>query len=188
MDFWLTVEKMQLPQAHLYPCFLAWAFAANCMNSSGVSIHGHCFYVNGHQIKQPRWTETWNQYPERGSHPHPTKWSEWPWRSRGIWKHPIPITFSVSSEETQLPWDLVLPGNTGGLHWRWRSITTSNTHMTGTNYRRYGVRWQGRPNQSHSDWPRPCCPVLWAMVIRRGTELGQGMRHHVYTVRHPQLG
>ena len=62
---------MWLPQVHLYPYFLAQAFAPNCMNSSRVSIHGHCFHVNGCQIEQPRWTETWNQYPERGPHPNP---------------------------------------------------------------------------------------------------------------------
>ena len=112
MDLQLTMEKMWLPQAHLYPCFPVWALVPNCMNSSGVSIHGHCFYVNGCQIKWPRWTETWNQYPERGSHPHPTKWPEWSWRSRGIWEHPISITIPVSSERTQLHWDSVLCRNT----------------------------------------------------------------------------
>ena len=43
MDFWLTVEKMWLPQAHLYPCFLVQALAPNCMNTSRVSIHWPLF-------------------------------------------------------------------------------------------------------------------------------------------------
>ena len=46
--------------------FLDKAPPSNCMNSSRVSIHGHCFCVNGHQIEQHRQTETWDQYPERG--------------------------------------------------------------------------------------------------------------------------
>ena len=46
---------MWLQQAHwfFFFNFLAWTSAPNCMNSSGVSIHSHCFHVNGYQIKWP---------------------------------------------------------------------------------------------------------------------------------------
>ena len=40
--------------------FLHGPLDLNCMNLSGVSIHDHCFHVNGHQIKWPRWFEAWN--------------------------------------------------------------------------------------------------------------------------------
>ena len=167
------MENMQLPQAHLYPCFLAWALAPNCMNPSGVSIHGHCFCVNSCQIKWPRWTETWNQCWERGSHPHPTKWPEWPWRSTGIWEHPISITIPVSGEETWSPWALVLFRDMGDSYWGWQSNTTTISHMAGTNHGRYGSRRQSWPDRSCSDWPRKGYPILW-------TE--QGKRCHIYIV------
>ena len=38
----------------------------------------------------------------------------------------IPIAIPVSGKETWPPWDLVLPRNTGGPHWRWESNTTSS--------------------------------------------------------------
>ena len=91
--------KDMVTTSSLYPCFLVWGPCTIHMNSSRVSIHGHCFHVNGHKIKQPRWTETWNQCPERGSHPHPTKWPEWSWRSRAIWEYPILITIPVSGDK-----------------------------------------------------------------------------------------
>ena len=145
-------------------------------------------FVNGHQIKQPRQTETWNQYLERGPHPHSTKQPEQPWRSRGIWECPIPITIPVSSKETWLPWDLVLPGNAGDLHWRWESSTSSITPMGSVNCGRHGEKCQSWPNRSHSDRSRLGHLILCAMVIRRRTEFGQGMRCHVYAVRWNQLG
>ena len=119
--------------------------------------------------------------------PH-KKWPDKPWRSRGIWKHPIPITILVSSKETWLPWDSVLPGNTGYLHQRWKSSTTSITCMAGSNCGRHGMRWQSWPNRSCSDRPRLGHLVLWMTVVRRRTEFGQGARCHVYTVRCHQLG
>ena len=67
------------------------------------------------------------------------------------------------------------------------SSTTSISCMAGANCGRHGVRWQSWPNRSHSDRPRLGHPVVWVTVIRR-TEFGQGMRHHVYAVRHHQLG
>ena len=78
--------------------------ALNWINLSGVSIHGHCFHVNGHQIEQPRWSEAWNQYSDWGPHPHTTKWLKWPWRSRGVWKCPIMFTIPVSGKETNTDW------------------------------------------------------------------------------------
>ena len=146
------------------------------------------FQFNDHKIKWPRWSETWNQYPERGPHPDATKQLEWPWTYIGIGECPILITIPVSSKETWPPWDSVLPGNTGDFHQRWESSTTSISHMTGANCGSYGARWQSWPNRSHSDQPRSGHPAICVAVIRRRTEFGWGMRHHVYTVRCHQLG
>ena len=100
------------------------------MNLSGVSIHGHCFWVNGCQFKWLRWSKDWSQYPDWGPHPHTTKQPEWPCRYRGIWQHPLPFTVPVSGEETNtwLPWDLVLFGNMGDPYWRWGNDTTTPQH------------------------------------------------------------
>ena len=159
------------------------------MNLFSVSIHSHCFGVNGYQIEWPRWSEVWNQYPDWGPHPHPNKWPKWPWRSRGIWKHPIMSTIPVSGKKTDtwLSWDSVLFGNTGDLHQRWEIDTTTILCMAGANCGRHCLRWQSWPNRSHSDWPRSACPVLWVALIRR-TELQRGMRCHIHIVRHHQLG
>ena len=84
--------------------------------------------------------------------------------------------------------DLALFGNTGDLHQRWESNTTTTSCMTGTNHGRHGLRWQSWPNRSYSDWPRVGHPVLWVAIARRRTELGQGLRHCVHIVRCHQLG
>ena len=39
------------------------------------------------------------------------------------------------------------------------------------------------PDRSHSDLPRQGHSVLWVVIIRRRTELGQGVRHQVHAVR-----
>ena len=58
----------------------------------------------------------------------------------------------------------------------------------GTSCGRHGLRWQIWSNRSSSDQPWPGHPVLWVAIIRRRTELGQGMRHHVHSVRSHLLG
>ena len=146
------------------------------------------FCVNGCQIKWLRQTETWNQCPERGSHPHPTKWPEWPWRSRGIWECPISITIPDSGKETQLPWDSVLFRDTGDFHWGQQSDTTTISCMAGTNHGRYGLRRQSWPNRSCSDWPRKGYPILWTAIISRRTEPRGGKRCHIYVVRSNCMG
>ena len=162
----------------------------NWMNLSGVSIHGHSFCVRGCQIEWPRWSEAWNQYSDWGPHPHTTKQLKWPWRCRGIWKHSITFTILVSNKKTStwLAWDSVLFRNTGDLHKRWRSDTITPSHMAGTNSGRHGLRWQIWLDRSCSDLPRQGNPVLWAVIIRRSTEVGQGVRHHNHIVRSHELG
>ena len=119
-----------------------------------------------------------------------TKQPKCPYRSRGVWKCPIPFTIPVSSKETNtcLAWDSVLSGNTGDLYWRQESNTTTIWSMASANCRRHGLKWQSWPNRSHSDQPRLGHTVSWVALIRRRTEIGQGMRHHIYAVRHHQLG
>ena len=48
--------------------------------------------------------------------------------------------------------------------------------------------WQNRSHQSHSDGPRLGCPLLWEMVIGRGSEPRQGERCHIHTYRSGHLG
>ena len=160
------------------------------MNLFGVSIHSQCFCVNGCQIKWPRWSEIWTQYSDWGPHPHPAKWPKWPWRSRGIWKCSFLITIPVSGKETNTwpAWNLVLLGNTNDLQQRWESNTTTISCMVGANCGRHGSRWQSSPNRSCSDCSRLGHPVLWVAVIRGKTDLGQGVRCCIHTVRHHLLG
>ena len=100
------------------------------------------------------------------------------------------FTIPVSNKETNtwLAWDLVLFGNTGGLHQRWRSDTTTPSCMAGANCGRHGSRWQIWPDRSCSDQPRQGHSVLWVVIIRRRTELGQGTRCCVHAVRNQLLG
>ena len=160
------------------------------MNLSRVSIHNHCFYVNGHQIEWPTCSEARNQYPDWGPHLHATKWLKWPWRSRGIWKCPShsPSQSLARKPNTWSAWDLVLLGKSSDLHQRWESDITTTSHMVGANSGRHGLRWQIQPGRSCSDRPWQGHPVLWVAIIRRKIELGWGMRFCIHTVRSHWLG
>ena len=65
---------------------------------------------------------------------------------------------------------------------------TTPTCLAGTSCGRQGLRWQIWHNRSSSDQAWLDHPVLWAVIIRRRTELGQGMRHHIHSVRNYLLG
>ena len=140
------------------------------MNLFGVSIHGHWFHVNGYQIERPRWSEAWNWSPGWGhTLASPRSWNcpENPeaFRSTPSWSP------SQSDEETWLPWDLILLGNTGDLCWRWQQHHCSlayGRHQCG----RHGVRWQSRPNRRCSERPRSDLPVYcWKLL--EGLSLGE---------------
>ena len=76
-----------------------------------------------------------------------------------------------------------------GIVWKYKwsflkmaNYTTTPTYLAGVSCGRHDLRWQIWPNRSSSDGPRLSCPVLWMAIIRRRTELGWGMRCHVYAV------
>ena len=99
----------------------------------------------------------------------------------------------VRKSTPDCPWNLVLFGNTSDFYWRWGNYTTTTTTTTtttclaGASCGRHGLRWQIHPNRSSTNGPRLSHPVLSVAVIRR-TELGWGMRCHVYTVGSHWLG
>ena len=68
------------------------------------------------------------------------------------------------------------------------SNTITSSCLAGASCGRYGMRWQIWPDRGSSDRSRPGCSVLWMVIIKRRTELGQGMRHHVHAVRSYKLG
>ena len=120
----------------------------------------------------------------------PPSRQNWPWRSRGIWKHPITFTIPISGKETNtwLARDLLLFGNTGDLHWIWENNTATTSCMAGANSGRHGSRWQIQPDRSSSYQPRKSCSLLWVAIIRKANELGWGMRCCVHVVRSHWLG
>ena len=182
------MEKMQLQQAHLFPNFLHRPLHQTVWTHLEFQFMTTVFVSMATRSSNLDDQKCWIYPPDWGPHPHLTKQLKQPWRSRGIWDCPIPITIPVSGEESWPPWDPLLVGNTGDLHRRWDSNSTTISCMAGTNCERNGVRWQRWPNRSCSDRPRLSHPVLCVAFITRRTELGQGMICHIYAVRCYQIG
>ena len=89
----------------------------------------------------------------------------------------------VRRENAWSPQDLVPFGNLCYLNWRWKSYITTSTHLAGACGRRHALRWQIWPHGSSCDRPRPGHPILWKMILRRRTFLGEGVGCHIHTIR-----
>ena len=151
------------------------------------SIHGHCFCVNGHQSSDLDEQKPGTNIQKEGhtlTTPSSQNSPEDP-EAFGSTPSKSPSQSLVRKPNTL---DSVLAGNTDNLHQRWKNSTTSSLCTAGTNCGRHGMRWQSWANRGHSDRPRSGHPVLWAMVNRRRTEFGQGVRCCVYIVRCHHLG